>query len=306
MNTANEKKPYRGMPDEDHPAVSIIVPVWHDALWVRRCLTSVMAQRAGVCCECIIVDDGGADGSMDIVEEMIRENSDPQMAFRILRHCRNMGVSVARNDGIRAARGLYITFLDADDEWHPAYLRTLLRLALRYKLPDMVRCAVAEEGGTRMLHHSWQEYTPNASFMEVLVKGFIGPVARLLRRSLFLSGELFFLEGIRHEDEPWHFHEARLVKTVAATNKPLYIYHDNPTSYTRTEQAEKTCNYYRAIFRHLLEIVHRDDEEELDGLKYKYVMTALHLHRRLPDIEQMITREGIAFSKLDMETLGKL
>lgn len=299
-------EPYRGAPDADHPAVSIIVPVWKDARWVRRCLRSVIAQRTGLCCECIVVDDCGGDGSMAIVEEMIRANDDALLTFRIIRHERNEGVSVARNDGIRAARGLYITFLDADDEWQPAFLKTLLRLALRHHLPDMVRSEIDERGKTRMLHHPWPAFTAEASFMEVLVKGFVMPGARLLRRRLFSTGELFFISGIRHEDEPWHFHEARLVRTVAATPLPLYIYHDNPTSYTRTEQAEVTYGYYRVIFRHLLACVNRQDPEELMGVTYKYVMTALSLHRRLPDVEQMIAGAGLTFSELEQQTLDKI
>lgn len=306
MNTTNHKTPYRGVPDADHPAVSIIVPVWQDAKWVRRCLSSVVAQRPGVCCECIIVDDCGGDGSMAIVEEQIAANDDPQMAFRILRHSRNEGVSVARNDGIRAARGLYITFLDADDEWRPAFLRTLLRLALRYRFPDVVMSEIEEEGTYRMFHFPWPEYIPQREFMDYYVKGFVMPGARLLHRRLFRSGELFFIEGIRFEDEPWHFHESRLVKTVAATSKPLYIYHDNPTSYTRSQRLEDTSKYFNVIFRHLLDVVCRENEEELAAIRFKYIRTAIYFRRRLPAIEQMFADEGIEFDSQERKALKKL
>jgi len=75
--------------------------------------------------EVIVVDDGSTDDGADIV----REFGDPRI--RLIRQ-ENRGVSVARNRGIKAARAKLVAFLDADDEWLPKHLETLVRLWKKY------------------------------------------------------------------------------------------------------------------------------------------------------------------------------
>lgn len=90
--------------------ISLIIPVYNEKPWLRRCLDSVAAalpQDDSV--EVIVVDDGSTDGSSEICSEY----SD-QRCFRVF-HKENGGVSSARNFGLRYAKGEWITFLDSDD-----------------------------------------------------------------------------------------------------------------------------------------------------------------------------------------------
>ncbi|MGD0498372.1 MAG: glycosyltransferase family A protein [Bryobacteraceae bacterium] len=100
--------------------ITVVVPVFNKARRLKRCLDSVASQSFEDF-EVIVVDDGSTDGSGILAEGY------PDRRFRAI-HQRNAGPGAARNRGIREARGEYIAFLDADDNWLPPYLETNLRI----------------------------------------------------------------------------------------------------------------------------------------------------------------------------------
>ena len=98
--------------------LSVIIPIYNKAPFLRRCLDSCAKQQSDRV-EFILVDDGSTGGCKDI----IKEYTDPR--FRVF-HKENGGVSSARNFGIEQAKGKYITFLDADDEYPTWGVNTML------------------------------------------------------------------------------------------------------------------------------------------------------------------------------------
>ncbi len=97
--------------------ISVVVPVFNVAPYLRRCIDSLLSQTFRDF-ELILVDDGSTDGSSGICDEY--NNKDTHV--RAL-HYNNSGVSVARNRGIEAARGEYISFVDADDWVEEGFLQ---------------------------------------------------------------------------------------------------------------------------------------------------------------------------------------
>lgn len=96
------------------PQISVIIPLYNKADYIRRALDSVFAQTFQKF-EVIVVDDGSTDDGPKIVAGYDKSR------FQLLRQ-KNAGPGAARNRGIRAAQGKYVAFLDADDEWLPEYL----------------------------------------------------------------------------------------------------------------------------------------------------------------------------------------
>src|SRR5688500_924354 len=98
---------------EQQPLVSVIIPVYNGARFLRAALESVFAQTYRPI-EVIVVDDGSADDSGVIAQ-----------SFPEVRYIRqeNQGVAAARNNAIEAARGEFFAFLDQDDLWTPEKLR---------------------------------------------------------------------------------------------------------------------------------------------------------------------------------------
>ena len=111
-------------------AVSVIIPVYNAEAYLRRCLESVTGQTLEEI-EILCVDDGSTDGSLAILEEY--EKRDRRL--RILRRP-HQGAAAARNAGLGAARGRYLSILDADDFFE----RDMLEKAL----------ARAREGGAQI------------------------------------------------------------------------------------------------------------------------------------------------------------
>lgn len=105
-------------------SVSVVIPLYNKAEYVERALQSVFAQTLQPL-ELIIIDDGSSDGGADLVERI------DDARIRLIKQP-NAGVSVARNRGIEAAQGSLIAFLDADDEWMPGFLETVVRLYSNY------------------------------------------------------------------------------------------------------------------------------------------------------------------------------
>ena len=92
--------------------ISVVVPVFNVELYLRQCLDSIINQSYSNL-EIILVDDGSEDQSLKICEDFASKDS----RIKVI-HQKNAGVSVARNKGIEAATGEYITFLDSDDTWN--------------------------------------------------------------------------------------------------------------------------------------------------------------------------------------------
>jgi glycosyltransferase involved in cell wall biosynthesis len=91
------------------PRVSVVIPVFNGERFFADALASLESEK-DIPAEFIIVDDGSTDGSMAIAKGFA--DRDPR--FRIVRGA-HQGVASARNAGVSAANGEYITFLDSDD-----------------------------------------------------------------------------------------------------------------------------------------------------------------------------------------------
>lgn len=96
---------------EKQPKVSVIIPVYNVEQYLSRCLDSVISQNFNDM-EIICINDGSKDASLRILEEYAGKDSRIVIIDK-----KNAGVSAARNDGIAAAKGEYLAFLDGDDFW---------------------------------------------------------------------------------------------------------------------------------------------------------------------------------------------
>ena len=99
------------------PRVSVVTPVWNAAETLEEAVASVRAQTCDDW-EMLLIDDGSADGSRGLAQNLAASDS----RIKVLSWDNNRGPAAARNAGIRAARGRYLSFLDADDLWRPEKL----------------------------------------------------------------------------------------------------------------------------------------------------------------------------------------
>lgn len=99
--------------------VSVIIPVFNSATYLEKCIKSVLKQVLEEI-EVIIINDGSTDESKKIISILARKDNRIVFIDGV-----NEGVSIARNKGIKRARGEYIAFVDADDWIAPSMFKTL-------------------------------------------------------------------------------------------------------------------------------------------------------------------------------------
>lgn len=104
--------------------VSVVIPLYNKARYIRRALESVLMQ-SHVAKEIIVVDDGSTDGSGDVARGLLTDS------IKLVRQD-NAGESAARNRGIMEATSDWVAFLDADDAWQPQFLARCIEAAARW------------------------------------------------------------------------------------------------------------------------------------------------------------------------------
>lgn len=185
--------------------ISIIIPIYNVAPYLEKCLDSV-AHQTYQDLEVLLVDDCGTDESMDIAEHFINQYNGP-IRFEILRHERNRGLSAARNTGINAAKGEYISFIDSDDYIDPIFYQVLLNaIESKDSSAGIVAC-----GHYKDIEGQIQEgtigITSSASYIikpeeyaerMLLMKSPHMAWGKLFRKSIF--EQVRFREGVNNED----------------------------------------------------------------------------------------------------------
>lgn len=184
------------------PRTTVIITSFNYAEYLRQAIDSVLAQT-DTDFELLIVDDGSTDGSAAYAREYV----DPRLQVVVQPH---RGPGAARNAGLRAARGRYIAFLDADDVWIPE------KLAMQSELLDrradiglVYACFGVIDADRRMLSsgRGFLGAKPSgAIFRHLLTGNVIGtPSTICFRRDLVADGQSAFDEtGAYSED--WHFY----------------------------------------------------------------------------------------------------
>lgn len=211
--------------------VSIIIPVYKVEEYIESCLQSVVEQTAGCRMECIIVDDRGNDKSIEIAQNFVDKYSG-SIEFKILKREKNGGPSATRNTGLREAKGRYIFFLDSDDILTSDCIKKLYVLTEKYPGVEMVTGdfqTFPEKGGFREISlegKEFPEYSEDLKWIRVIfLENF--PVVvwnKLILRDFIENNELYFMEGIIHEDNHWMVRAYHAIRTIAFTRDITYLY----------------------------------------------------------------------------------
>lgn len=167
--------------------VSVILPTRDRAHWLPQTLQSVFAQSY-VPFEIIIIDDGSQDSTPEVLKNFAQTAAFP---FHILT-TPGVGVSAARNAGIKKAQGDFIALLDSDDQWHPKKLEK--QLACLEAHADAALCHSEEiwiRRGKRVNACKHHEKSGGWIFEKCLTRCVISPSASVIRREVFSQLGLF-------------------------------------------------------------------------------------------------------------------
>lgn len=157
--------------------ISVIIPVYNREGYIRRAIDSVLNQSRAAD-EMIVVDDGSTDATPSIL-------ADYGDVIQVVRQ-ENMGVSAARNRGIRASSGNWIALLDSDDEWLPDKLA--LQESWLKENPSYRICQTQEiwfRQGKRVNPMKKHTKVHGDIFIPSLKRCLVSPSAVLFERRLF-------------------------------------------------------------------------------------------------------------------------
>ncbi len=218
--------------------VSIIIPVFRVREYIVKCLESIVNQTVSCDIECIIIDDCTPDDSIEKTHNFVKEY-DGDISFRFLQRKTNGGLSAARNSGIKVAQGEYLYFLDSDDYILPGTLEKLVAVADKYPKAQIVQAgAIATNGGfsyLRMTGKKIKDYSEDHPYIRKKMLGNYYPATawnKLIKREWLLQNNLFFKEGLLHEDDYWNFFASKYVSAYAVCRFDGYVYNIRSNSIT--------------------------------------------------------------------------
>ncbi|MEV6108707.1 glycosyltransferase family 2 protein [Streptomyces sp. NPDC051940] len=203
------------------PRLSVIVP-FHNVQEFAPDTIRSLVRNAGPDREFILVDDRSTDATGEILDRAVAELPNATL----VRHETNQGIARARNSGIDAARGAYLTFLDGDDWYGPGQLDDMLRAAETLDV-DFVRFDHVQVNGRK---RTVKRAPARVRDTAMAARDGIAPAdletmvdypfvwAGIYRRALFDDGRMRFAPDLRTaEDRLWTWHLHLTAETFAVT-----------------------------------------------------------------------------------------
>ena len=229
--------------------VSVIMPIYNAYDYLRPAIDSVLDQTLREI-ELICVDDGSTDNSYELIKEYQQQDD----RIRIVTET-NAGPALARNNGIKRARGEYLAFLDADDFFEPTLLEKLYRMAKEKDL-DIAIADYDIYNNRKATFEKVQQAEHNEVFDATGVtsknlcpdKIFLSTNGaawnKLFRRSFVTDKQIWFLRDVKiYEDVYFVVSALSLAESVGKLSEVL-IHHRVYTEQSRAKQFRK---YYAQV-----------------------------------------------------------
>ncbi len=225
------------------PTISVIIPVYNVEDYLARCVDSILVQTYEKL-DVILVDDGSPDGSGKICDEYAAKDS----RVRVI-HKPNGGLSSARNAGLDAAAGEYLSFIDSDDWIEPDTYEHMMGLLDKYQAQIVSFGNIEVDGATgEQTLGICPKKEECISSEEMVGRIFLwdgcdsSVCDKVFHASLFENFR--FPEGKLSEDVAITYKIILQTSKVVMCERPVYYYYQHPNSITKqTVITEKTFHY---------------------------------------------------------------
>ncbi|WP_341828960.1 glycosyltransferase family 2 protein [Trueperella pyogenes] len=217
--------------------ISIVIPVYNAQKYLSHCVDSVKEQTFQDW-EIILVDDGSTDSSPELCDQLALSDS----RITVI-HQPNAGTSAARNTGLGAATGAYVTFMDNDDWWTRSDCLDIVYASLTSQPVDFLchmNCDASFDGV--ITNDQPTKYAdavaampPREAFHFLIDRGLLASAvwAKIVRRDLIVDHQIFFPSGMRNEDTEWSAKLLAVSASVGWIDERFYAYRQGH-SYAQT------------------------------------------------------------------------
>ena len=229
--------------------LSIVIPAYNVERYICECLSSIfsgLSPEKLSLVEVFVVNDGSLDNTLQALKSYRCDGR-----ISVLDQ-RNGGISNARNSGIRATTGKYIMFVDSDDYLLPGALSRIIDFLIENDDVDIVEYGYCEQRGNngllcdKMATPSVTSGNGQEIFVEWKKESLFNALVwtKIVLRSLITENNIYFYEGIFHEDEEWSPRIYAYAKKVLYLPLQIYVYRVRDGSVTHTMTSK---NYFDMV-----------------------------------------------------------
>lgn len=224
--------------------------------YIADCLDSIYAQdmpEEGF--EVICVDDCSTDDTCSVIENWLQAHPN----LKLIRHQRNMRVGIARNDGMKQAKGDYICFVDADDMLPKGVMKKICSVAIENDLDVLLyNNSVVSLGVYREETVMFSESTvlSGSEYVEKCLHGNIGKLgaswAKLFKRSFLLQHSIWYSDLVYSEDSAFTWETMICANRVMSMSEVGYVYRVNDFSFSSNKKKPFVLFTYSVLYPEVL------------------------------------------------------
>ena len=306
--TVHINDPAQDFPLDNSLKVSVIIPVYNTEKYVEECIRSVIRQNLQDI-EIIVIDDGSTDKSLEIIERIA--NEDERV---IILSQENQGQSVARNYGLRHAKGEFILFLDSDDLLVWCALEHLYRQAKYHRIDELLYEGVSFYDTIELYRdYPWYytAYTYKDDYSEPLTgrelmaatvengEYYVMPGVRLFNRAFLKDNKILFPERIILEDNIFALRTLNAAKRAWVHKEPLYLRRVRPESTMTAERGWRNLYGYYACLLEVEQMLSQEKTEfksTLEKLRKMYRNQVMSAFLAIPESDRLNVDERPEFS----------
>lgn len=228
------------------PKISYVVAVYNVSEYVGKCAQSLFEQTLDDI-EIIFCDDASSDNSLQVIQDMLGRYPHRRDCVRFICNETNQGTPTNRWNGVKAATGEYLQFVDGDDYLDVAMGEKLYNKAISTKA-DMVQCDCFYVSPNGVTAHNTSMPMADQRAYALDRNGWHTIWNRLFRRSLFDSDQLVWPKCHMADDLVISSVFTALAQKVVYYPEPLYYYNYNPNSIMNRRGESEILNRFDQLY----------------------------------------------------------
>lgn len=255
-------------------AVSVIVPVFNGKATIERCIRSILRQSLKNI-EIIIVDDGSTDNTQDVIRSIC------DARIHVIAQ-ENAGQGFARNAGLEAARGRYISFVDADDTIDEDMLLNMLNCA-EESGADMVQCNICDifPDGRRVIQLAGFDKTVEINNTGRYMDKYFARCRhsyevcnKLIKRDFIVNNNIRFCDTRKYfsEDLLFNLHLIEKLGKISFIGEAYYNYYQNDSSHFHSDAQGRLEGIYHLFY----DYISQTDKKTARAVSYTASMVMLY------------------------------